>query len=166
MAIKLKKLDPTQRSFVANGKTYYIETSLSIERFHQYQIYEKEAGFSITFNSMVDTLKEAYQDLNRMKAADAAVKINNLIAGLANVEEKEHVLLKMCALYMNTEDEDRGEINEDIISRKIKDWGAEYEVEGFFTLALNTVSGFFKHYNEMRQIISDVEAERGQLKQK
>jgi len=155
MAIELKQLDPTQKSFVANGKTYHIETRLSIARFHQYQIYEKEAGFSISFESMVNTLKEAYEDLNKVKNADAAVKINNLLMGLVNVAEKEHVLLKMCALFMNTDDEDRGEINEDMISRKISEWENEYEVNGFFTQALSTVSGFFRIYNEMRLIISE-----------
>lgn len=161
MAIKLKQLDTTARSFEADGKVYHIETGLSIARFHQYQIYEKEAGFSITFESMVATLQQAYQDLNQVKNADAAVKINNLLVGLANVAEKEHVLLKMCALFMNTDDEDRGEINDDMISRKIEAWQNEYEVNGFFTRALNTVSGFFKIYNEMRQVISQA-VEKGQ----
>lgn len=160
MAKELKKLDPNQRSFVANGKTYHIETGLSISRFHMYQIYEKEAGFSLSFESMVSTLREAYQDLNTMKAADASVKINNLLAGLVNVAEKEHVLLKMCALFMNTDDEDRGKINDDMISRKIADWEDEYEVNGFFTQALSTVNGFFKIYNEMRQLISETIEQR------
>lgn len=151
---KLKVLDPQARSFVANGKTYYVETRLSISRFHQYQIYEKEAGFSITFAGMVATLRDAYQDLQTLKAMDAGVKINNLLAGISNIAEKEHVLLKMCALFMNTEEEDRGEINEDTISAKIADWEKEYEVNGFFTQALNTVNGFFKIYAEMHQTIS------------
>ena len=154
MSKKLKKLDPAARSFEAGGKTYFVETKLSIARFHQDQIYEKEAGLSITFAAIVGTLKEAYQDLNTMKAADASVKIHNLLAGLTNVAEKEHVLLKMCALFMNTEDEDRGEIDDDMISRKIASWENEYEVDGFFTQALNTVNGFFKIYAEMHQIIS------------
>lgn len=151
---KLKELDPQARSFVANGKTYYVETRLSIARFHQYQIYEKEAGFSTSFASLVEALKQAYQDINQLKAADAAVKIHNVLAGIASVGEKEHVLLKMCALFMNTEEEDRGDINEDMISTKIADWEKEYEVNGFFTQALNTVNGFFKIYSEMHQTIS------------
>lgn len=162
MAVELKILDPKSRSFEANGKTYHIETRLSIARFHQYQIYEKEAGFSLTFEAMVGTLTAAYQDLNQMKAADASVKINNLISGLANVAEKEHTLLKMCALFMNLDDEDRGDINDDMISRKIEDWQNEYDVTGFFTLALNTVSGFLKIYADMHRIISDATQEKSQ----
>ena len=153
MGKKLKQLDPNARSFIANQKEYFIETQLSIERFHEFQIYEKEAGFSLSFKSMVDTLMEIYEDLNTMRAADASVKVHNLLAGITKIQEKEHVLLKICALFMNTEDEDRGIINEDMIRTKIEDW-AGYDVGGFFTIALNSVNGFFKIYSDMLQIIS------------
>lgn len=162
MAKELKKLNPEARSFEANGKTYFIESSLSISRFHQYQIYEKEAGFSITFNTLVNELKEVYNLLNTMKVADASVRINNVLVGTSKLAEKESVLLKICALFMNTAEEDRGEINDDMISAKIQDWQDEYEVEGFFSRALNTVNGFFKHYAEMHQIISQVGKKPGE----
>lgn len=150
---KLKKLDPAATSFEANGKTYYIETELSIDRFHEYQIYEKEAGFGMSFKSLVEALKDAYLDLNQMKAADASVKLHNVLTGISKTAEKEFVLFKICALFMNTADEDRGIINDDMIARKIEDW-KEYEANGFFMQALNTVDGFFQIYNEMHRIIS------------
>ena len=58
MSNKLKTLDPSARSFEAGGKTYHVETKLSIARFHQYQIYEKEAGFSITNIKMAKLSKQ------------------------------------------------------------------------------------------------------------
>lgn len=157
MAKELKKLNPEARSFEANGKTYFIESNLSIARFHQYQILEKEAGFSVTFKTLISELKSIYDLLNNVKIADASVRLNNVIVGTAKLQEKENVLFKMCALFMNLEDEDRGEITDDMISAKIADWQNEYESEGFFSRALNTVNGYFKHYAEMRQIISAVE---------
>ena len=57
-------------------------------------------------------------------------------------------------MFMNTKDEDRGDINDDMITAKIDSWKNEYEVNGFFTLALNTVNGFFTIYKEMHQSIS------------
>ena len=153
MGKKLKQLDPNARSFVANQKTYFIETHLSIDRFHEFQILEKEAGFSMSFKSIVDTLLEVYEDLNTMRAADASVKVHNLLAGITKVQEKEHPLLKICALFMNTEDENRDIITDDMIRTKIDDW-AGYDVGGFFTIALNSVNGFFKIYSDMLQIIS------------
>ena len=154
MAVKLKKLDTTARSFVAGGVEYFIETQLSISRFHQYQIYEKEAGFGLTFKDMFQNLLKVREDLNKVRFVDCAVRVDNLINGMAKMEEKEHTLLKMCALFMNTKDEDRGEINDDMITAKIEAWQNEYEVNGFFTLALNTVNGFFTIYKEMHQSIS------------
>ena len=154
MAVKLKKLDTTARSFVAGGVEYFIETQLSISRFHQYQIYEKEAGFGMSFKDMFSNLIKMREELNKVKFVDCAVRLDNLINGMAKLEEKEHVLLKMCALFMNTKDEDRGDINDDMITAKIDSWKNEYEVNGFFTLALNTVNGFFTIYKEMHQSIS------------
>ena len=159
---ELKKLDPKSTSFVANEKTYFIETALSIERFHEYQIYEKEAGFGMSFKSLVEALRDAYDDINQLKAADAAVKLHNVLTGIAKTAERENVLLKMCALFINTKDEDRGVINDDMINRKIEDWNAEgYDINGFFMLALNTVDGFFQIYNEMHQIISGAKRNKG-----
>ena len=154
MAVKLKKLNPEARSFEAGGKEYSIETQLSISRFHQYQIYEKEAGFGMSFKDMFSNLIKMREELNKVKFVDCAVRLDNLINGMAKLEEKEHVLLKMCALFMNTKDEDRGDINDDMITAKIDSWKNEYEVNGFFTLALNTVNGFFTIYKEMHQSIS------------
>lgn len=161
---KLKTLDPEARSFQAGGKTYLIESKLSISRFHQYQIYEQEAGFSVTFATLIAELKSVYELLNAVKIADASVKVHNMLIGSARLQEKEHVLLKMCALFMNEPEEDRGDINDDMISAKIEAWRNEYEIDGFFSRALNTVSGYFKHYAEMRQIISVVEKPEEELK--
>ena len=161
MAVKLKKLNPEARSFEAGGKEYFIETQLSISRFHQYQIYEKEAGFGMSFKDMFSNLIKMREELNKVKFVDCAVRLDNLINGMAKLEEKEHVLLKMCALFMNTKDEDRSIINDDIIAEKIEDW-SEYDVNGFFMQALNTVDGFFQIYNEMHQIISGAKRNKGE----
>lgn len=155
MSKVLKKLDPTKRSFIANGKEYFIESNLSIARFHDYQILDKEAGFSMTFGNVFEALVEVRKLMNSIKFVDASVKLENLMTGMAKLEEKEHTLLKMCALYINTKEEDRGEITADQMSEKINDWKNEYEIEGFFSLALNSVSGYLENYKAMHQIISD-----------
>ena len=107
----------------------------------------------MSFKSIVETVLGAYEDINQMRAADAAVKLHNLLAGITKVQEKEHPLLKVCALFMNTEDENRDMITDDMIRTKIEDW-AGYDVGGFFTIALNSVNGFFKIYSDMLLIIS------------
>ena len=116
---ELKTLDPQARFFDANGKTYYIETKLSIERYAEFQILEKEAGFGTTFESFYGQVAEAYQDLQTLKAADASVKLHNVLTGCADLERKQPTLLKICALFMNTQDEDRATIDADRITEKV-----------------------------------------------
>ena len=156
---ELKSLDPQARFFDANGTTYYIETKLSIERYAEFQILEKEAGFGVTFESFYGKVAEAYQDLQTLKAADACVKLHNVLTNCADLERKQPTLLKICALFMNTKDEDRATIDDDRITEKIEDWSKEYDLQGFFQIALNTVSGFFKIYADMHQIISGTKPE-------
>ena len=48
-----------------------------------------------------------------------------------------------------------------MIAQKLEDW-AEYDVNGFFMQALNTVDGFFQIYNEMHQIISGAKRNKGE----
>lgn len=151
---ELKRLDLSKQSFVANGTTYYIESGLSIERFCEYQILEKEAAFSMSFKKIFENLKEVHRLMNEVKFVEAAVKLDNLMRGVAKLEEREPTLLKMCALFINTEDEDRTTINNDMIVKKIEDWKKEYDIRDFFQLALNTVDGFLEIYANATRIIS------------
>lgn len=153
---KLKTLDPTAQSFECNGKTYYIESNLSIARFCEYQIMEKEAGFGTTFKAIFDELHSLYDLMNNTKFVEASIKLHNLVTGVSRLQDKEPVLLKMCALFINEENEDRTTITNDDIVRKIDDWKKEYEVNGFFTLALNMVNGYFEIYNKISQITSEI----------
>lgn|SRR5690606_28539009 len=152
---KLKTLDPTAPSFECNGKIYYIESNLSIARFCEYQIMEKEAGFGTTFKAIFDELHSLYDLMNNTKFVEASIKLHNLVTGVSRLQDKEPVLLKMCALFINEENEDRTTITNDDIVRKIDDWKKEYEVNGFFTLALNMVNGYFEIYNKISQITSE-----------
>jgi len=148
--MNLKKLDPTKTEFTANGKLYKIETQLSIERFCEFQILEKEFAFSLDFKKLFSELLELRQLLNELKLVDGAVKLDNITRGLVRLEKKEPTALKICALFINTEDEDRSTITPDLISEKIDDWKKEgYDAQSFFSLALNTVNGFIDTYNEM-----------------
>jgi len=151
---ELKRLDLSKQSFVANGTTYYIESGLSIERFCEYQILEKEAAFSMSFKKIFENLKDVHRLMNEVKFVEAAVKLDNLMRGVAKLEEREPTLLKMCALFINTEDEDRTTINNDMIVKKIEDWKKEYDIRDFFQLALNTVDGFLEIYANATRIIS------------
>lgn len=155
---QLKRIDLQKGIFEANGKTYHIEASLTIERYCEFQILEKELAFNLSFKGMFDSLNALWTEVNKMQFGDAAVRINNLLRGMARLEEREPVFLKICALYINTEDEDRSVINQDVITQKIQDWKAEgYDMQDFFMVASNSVSGFIDAYQRITRIISGQE---------
>lgn len=154
----LKKIDLEKGIFQANGKTYFIESSLTIERYVEFQILEKELGFGVSFKAMFDGLNELWGYLNKMQFAEAAVKLNNMLRGMAKIEEKEPAVLKICALYINEESEDRSVITQDMITHKIQDWKAEgYDMRDFFQLAFTLVPGFIDAYQRVSRIISGLE---------
>lgn len=150
---ELKKLNPNERVFVANGNKYYISSELSVARFHEFQILEIEAKINLNLKDIGVKLAEIWKMRNTNRIADADVALWKIIEGIEQVGYREHVLLRICALFINRENEDLGKINEDLVSQKLDDW-AEFESGGFFTLALNSTNGFFKDYNAMLQIIS------------
>lgn len=150
---ELKKLNPNDRVFVANGNKYYISSELSVARFHEFQILELEAKVNLNIKDVGIKLAEIWKMKNERRYADADVALYKLIEGVEQVGHREHVLLRICALFINRENEDLGKISEDMISQKIADW-AEYDVNGFFSRALNSTSGFLENYNAMLQIIS------------
>lgn len=160
--MELKRLDLTKPSFMANGREYFIEGSLSISRFCEFQILEKELSFSTSFKSLFTDLRGIYDLLNEMKLADGIVRLNNVLNGVAKLEEKEPTGLKICTLFINTKDEDRTEWSNDLMTQKIEDWKIEgYDVADFFRLALNSVDGFADIYREISQRISPNLTERG-----
>ncbi len=153
MVTELKKLDPQERSFVANGNKYYISSELSVARFHEFQILEIEAKMNMTLKDAMTKMAQIWQMLNKNEIGNGLVEFHKLMEGMREVGHREHVLLRICALFINRENEDLSKVSEDLISQKIEDW-SEYEVNGFFSLALNSTNGFFKDYNKMLQIIS------------
>ena len=151
----LKRIDLNTGIFEANGTRYTIEGALTIERYAELQILEKELGFGLTFKAMFEKLQQAYNLLNKQKPADAAVLLNDMLRGMARLQEREPLVLKICALFMNTDDEDRSSFSADVYNRKIADWKAEkLDMRDFFTVASNSVNGFIEIYRTVTRIIS------------
>ncbi|HYH14948.1 MAG TPA: hypothetical protein VD794_07005 [Flavisolibacter sp.] len=152
---ELPRIDLSKGEFTANGKRYIIESELSIERFSQYQMLEMELGYGLTFKSLYEKLTKVYEQVNKMKFADAAVQLDNIIRGVANIGKQDHAIFKMCALFCNTEGEDRSTINQDMIDAKIDDWKKEgIQASDFFRLASSTVRGLYEALQNTVQNIS------------
>lgn len=150
----LKKLEPGTLTFEANGKKYIVESTLSVNRYIEYQQLELMAGVGMNFQEVIRGLNEVKEQMNKAQFVDASVKLHNMIIGIADIPRKEPNLLKLCALFINEENEDRSTITPERISQKIEDWG-EYEAEGFFVLALTSINGFIDHYKRMHQAFTE-----------
>lgn len=150
----LKRIDMDAGSFTANGKTYFIEGALTIERYAEFQILEKELAYGLSVKGLYDELKKVIKLLDKLRFVDCGVALTNIVRGIAKVEEREPIVLKICALYLNEKDEDRTVINEDMITQKIADWKKEgIDIRDFFTLAFGSVSGFHAIYKNVAQDI-------------
>ena len=129
-----------------------------------YQKMEIECGYSVGFYGIVQTQDEIWEICNskddKKGRADIAVIVYNTKKGIKNVEDRKIPMLTMCALFINEENEDRGIINDDMVSRKIADWEAErLDIVPFFQLAASSIRNFTKVYNEISQTISENEDE-------
>lgn len=152
----LKQLDLKQPSFTANGKEYFIEAGMSIERYCEFQILEKELGYNMSFDKMYENLKGLYKMLNKTEFANSVVLVNQMLTGVSKIRENEPTVLKMCALFINEKEEDRTIFNQDIYTRKIEDWKREgIAMNDFFALALNLVPGLSAHYKQAIHTISE-----------
>lgn len=148
--------------FKANGKEYVIEDKLSISRSIEAAKLELEL-FDLSTKNLKNILISAYNDLNGnnkeriVKFADAAVKIHNIVNKLEkNLKFEELPVLRYCALYVNSEGEDRRTISEEQITKKVTDWQEEgLEFMGFFLLALNALPSVRKDYIKFIQDISE-----------
>lgn len=157
---QLKRIDFEKGKFEANGKIYTIEGGLSISRYAELQILEKELGFGFTVKSIFDKLQTMWKNQNGLRFAENAVILNDLIRGIAKVQEREPVFLKICALFMNTEGEDTRTITKDMIDAKINDWKTEgLDMRDFFQAASSSVNGFLEIYRTVTRIISEQDGE-------
>jgi len=152
----LKQLEPSAKSFIANGTEYFVEYEINVDRFILYEKLQGEVGFGIDFKSMFGKMKEFWDLYNKQKFADGAVIIYNLMTGISrNLEKRYPPVMLLCTLFINTKDEDRMKWNEDLANKKIEDW-KEYDVKGFFQLAVSLITGFGEAYNEV--ILNSLEA--------
>lgn len=155
---ELKRIDFNAGSFEANGETYYIEGGFTIARYAEFQILEKEMGYGLTFKSMYEKHEKLYQLVNKQKFADAAVLLNDVMRGIAKLNEREPTILKVCALSINTAGEDRTTITQDLINKKIADWKKEgIDMRDFFSVASSLINGFSEIYRTIAQDILDQE---------
>lgn len=153
----VKKIDIEKNSFVANGRKYTFNESLSLARYKEFEKLQIRIGFGTDFEHIFNELKDIFHDLDNQKLANSAVRIHNLMNGIAvKIDEREDPMLLTCALFINREDEDLTKFDLNLAKDKISDWVEEgFDVADFFTLAKSLVRGFTEAYDSVSLDISE-----------
>jgi len=151
--MEIKKIDFTKGSFLANGKEYFIETKISTRRWISWRQLQAEVGFGVQFDTIFANIKKAYELLNQrdQKPMDAGVILYNILHGIKKVMDDEvPEVISMCALFMNTKDEDRRTITEAQVREKLNDWQEEgIDMNSFFAFAINSIPGYIESYKQI-----------------
>lgn len=155
----LKTIDINCKSFMANGNEYFIErSSISMARFIEYEKIQIELGYGVSFSQIYEHVKDIYEMCNKMEFANIAVRSYKILEGIKKFEERSIPALTLCALFINTKDEDRRVISKDIIDRKLDDWDKEgLDITPFFQLAIASLQGFLPAYKKAIQTLSVIE---------
>ena len=141
-----------------SGTTYIIHSSLTRKRFEVLEKLQVEFQHGVSLSGFKDEAAAAFDLLNKSKPADAAVKLNNLLNGVARIDaEQPHPLFLICALFVCPADEDRGKWNDADAAEKIKDWDS-VDVDFFLGLAKRFVLRYTQGLHTGFQNFSDQQA--------
>lgn len=135
--------------FETKAGTWLIEGNLSISRFAKREQILIEGGLGTTFEQLINNnnniikyfTEKNLKDYQQLKGEDIVRVVNsalNNIEGIKDFHKRSPVHMKLCALHINLENEDRRYITDDQIERKIKDWEASSKPQDGFLDA-----GFF-----------------------
>jgi hypothetical protein len=143
----LKLIDFTKKQFTCDGRTFYVQDSLSFNRYRELQRISIEFGYSTTFIELFKDIQKCYDFVQTNKNwGDLAVSLYNILNGVATIGNKDAAALRLCALFINEADEDITVFDEVKIQDKIDCWARELDVSPFFHLAANLVEGWMPAY--------------------
>lgn len=159
MENQVKQIPIDGTPFQANGKTYYLENDLSIDRWIKMQSLQIELGFGVEFEEMQRNWKSILEMAQKSRFADIVIMAHNTVNGISKAYSREPMILKFCALFFNVEGEDTGIITDSMITAKIEDWKAEgLGIDGFFVFSLGKVNGFAESFKNAIQGGSDLDS--------
>lgn len=157
---ELKSVAEADLKFTANGKTYLLESKISIARkiICDQLIIEVTGGGTMGEN--FNDWKKVYELANATKFADIAVLAYNRMEGVKKWQDRHDPVLALCALFINEANEDRRTLSQDQIKAKIADWEAEgIEYAFFFGMASGLLKNLTKSWSDISPITSEEEKE-------
>jgi hypothetical protein len=158
-AVHLIKLGGDVKDFTsASGVKYTIESSISRKRWVFYLRESPKLAFGQTVEEIFNTFLEIYNITNEegYRRGDIAVLSRDAMKGIEGIVNRDdQTIVRLCALFINAEDEDRRDITEDIISKKIQDWDETgIDMQSFFQFALAFIPNFKSLYEASLELTS------------
>lgn len=157
MGEQLKELSFKDKKFEANGKTYFIEQLISYDRWLLWRKLQMSLMFGKDGAGVFAEFKKIYDALNHKdsKVADAIIIAYNAMDSIKGFDDRIPQVCQLCALFINTADEDRSSITDAQIQQKVDDWKAEgISMNSFFLLAIYLIPNFQTIYEKIIQNIS------------
>lgn len=153
---ELIRIDFEQGVLKTHEHTYHIAKSLSVDRYIEFELMQSAAAYGVTFSDMHKRWCDIEDALNKVKFVEAAAIIANMKEALkAGVDKKKHIVLRVCALFLNEADEDARTFKPEVIDAKIQDWlAAGVDYRDFFQLTVNLVPGLLTVLEQTSTAIS------------
>lgn len=143
----LRKIDfEREKYFDCDGKKYFVKDSLSFNRYRELQRITLEFGYSATFEDIFANLSKAIESYNKHDYFNMSIVLYKIQEGIKNLEQKDDPALRLCALFIDEENEDPTVYNEAMMKAKIDCWAKELEVGPFFYLATSLVPSWMPVY--------------------
>ena len=141
-----KRINLTDNSFEAGGKTFIIYSSVNIERYRVLEDLQVRARFGQNYAQLHKGFEKVVELKNKGRGFEADIALHNMMQGTVRALNKQHdPILLMATLICCAADEDRTIWSEESANEKIELWSKEgYPVEDFFPLSLRLC----RHYQE------------------
>lgn len=142
----LRTINLDDKHFECAGRKFYVHDTISFNRYRKLQELVIEFAYSATFIQIFNNVYKAWEAMNSLKFADAAVILHNIMVGVKKLEDKNDPALQICALFIDEEGEDRTVYDEAKLSEKIDCWATELDVSPFFHFASSRVPDWIHAY--------------------
>lgn len=136
----LRRLDfSKEKYFEVDGRKFFVKDSLSFKRYKELQKISIEFGFSASFEDIFNNLKAGVEYYNKHDYFNMSITLYKTMEGVTNIETKDDPALRICALFIDEENEDPTVYNEAMMKSKIDCWGGALSIDPFFYLAAKLV---------------------------
>lgn len=141
------------KEFTAGGHRYTVRHTVPLHRFLLLEQFGTEYTLTGGVQSIFNQLVAQRGELNKMDFVGAAVVNNNLLNGIAKIDEKLNYAFMVCSLFIVRDGEDLREWSEQLARDKVADWNAAGIEPGFFLVfAGRQVPGFVAAWHGVSQM--------------